>query len=98
MKVARRFIALAKSHNAFVPFGTTEKFGSFHLMFGRPYGTWFLPSPPPLAMNRQATFGGLYETNVTQTGHTRILHQPSKSRNPFRKKYPALTLELGGSS
>ncbi len=37
--VARRFIAWAKSESVFVPFGTTENFASFHLVFDRPYGT-----------------------------------------------------------
>jgi hypothetical protein len=35
-------------------------------MFGRPYGTWFLSPLVCLAMNRQATFVGLYETSVTR--------------------------------
>jgi hypothetical protein len=73
LKVARRFIAWAKSQNAFVPFGTIENFASFPLILGRPYGTWIMSSPPPLAMNRQATFDGLYETNLV----------PEKKKMPF---------------
>ncbi len=69
--------------NAFVPFGTTDHSISFQQMFGRPYGTWFLSPLINQAINRLATFFGLYETSVTQTGYPRTLPRRSERNNPF---------------